>query len=272
MSSYIITGAGGNLGRQLCNLLAPIGNVLKIRRDDFNSDKIKEVLLRSSEDTTLIHLAWPIKSPYFRNSDENAKFLEESIKIFSQIRKFNLKIIGAGSFLEAGDSGYVNDTINPNPQCLYAEAKCKMQEYLSREYEGSYKWIRVSQQISAFDAPFKLTPLLLSSYVQRIQLNAANNVLDLIHVEDVARAFMQCAINFKNLPEQVVVGVGRGIQIQDFAHLFNFSNITAKKVDNPKSLISRPVALRELGWEPKFETSIDLFKALQLEITEVSRK
>ena len=214
----------------------------------------------------VVNLAWPISKPNFRTSGENTEFLRECINIFSKLQKHNIRIVSIGSILEAGFSQIVSDEIVPNPQDLYAESKHKLHEYLKRIFPGTHKWVRIANQISAFDAPFKLAPLLLSSTNSKMTLTGPKNQLDLIHVQDVATALLCIISNFDNFPKEVVVGVGRGIEIQEFSRQFNSTNIQFQPTSKPIFSRSDPRALRESGWVPKYPTCTDLFHCLQLEL------
>ena len=266
MITYLVIGAGGTLGTALCRELKFLGNIVKIGRENFKEDYFENLMNGLIGDVIVVNLAWPISKPNFRTSDENSEFLRECISVFSKLQRYDLKIIGIGSILEAGLTPIVSDEIVPNPLDLYAESKHKLHEYLRKFFPGRHKWVRIANQISAFDAPFKLAPLLLSSKNSLITLTGPKNELDLIHVQDVVSALMRIISNFEKFPAEVVIGAGRSIAIQEFSELFNSKNILF--LPNSKAILSKsdPMALRESGWAPKYTSGIDLFNCLQLEL------
>ena len=266
MVTYVVIGAGGTLGKALCRELEVLGKVERVGRKNFRIDYFHNMLEGLIGEVFVVNLAWPISKPNFRTSEENTEFLRDCISIFSELQKHNLRIVSIGSILEAGLSQIVSDEIVPNPQDLYAESKYNLHQYLKRIFPETHKWVRVANQISAFDAPFKLAPTLLSSTKFKVTLTGPKNQLDLIHVQDVATALVRIILNFESFPKEVVVGVGRGIEVQEFAQQFNSRNIQFHPNSKPIFSRSDPKALRSSGWVPKYQTSTDLFNCLQLEV------
>jgi nucleoside-diphosphate-sugar epimerase len=272
MVTCIVIGAGGTLGTALCRELEVFGKVERVGRKNFRIDHLQNILDGLIGEVIVVNLAWPISKPNFRTSADNTDFLRECIRIFSKLQKHDIRIVSIGSILEAGSIQIVSDEIVPNPQDLYAESKYHLHQYLKKVFPETHKWVRIANQVSAFDAPFKLAPLLLSSKNFEITLTGPKNQLDLIHVQDVATALVRIILNFESFPKEVVVGVGRAIEVQELAQLFNSRNIQFDLNSKPIFSRSEPIALRSSGWVPRYLTSTDLFNCLQLELQREGEK
>jgi nucleoside-diphosphate-sugar epimerase len=262
MPTYIISGATGNLGRNLRRELEVFGRVEPIERQDLSPKKIYNLFEKTKGEKYFIHLAWPIKSVDFRSNRANLEMLELSKKILLVTKSFDIKILAAGSILEAGDVPVINDKILANPQNIYAETKCKLHEFIQQNFQDRFKWLRIANQISAFDSKHKLTPTLLSSQRKTVEINAANNEVDAIHVSDVARAFTHSALKFHSLPSEIVVGTGQQLQIATFAKMFYTPNIVLSNVSEPSSVKTNPAALSASGWNAKNLTAKQLYEAV----------
>jgi nucleoside-diphosphate-sugar epimerase len=265
MQTFIITGASGSIGRHLNKYLQNDGVIDTIERRNFNSKYIRDLIINASGTVYLIHLAWPTAYSDFHSSPENTHFLKKSIEIFNAIQGLNVKIISAGSIMEAGNVRLVQDLVIPNPQNLYAESKCKLREFLEKEFPLNHIWGRVAYAVSFYDPPHRLTGSLLSSDEKEIVLHGANNYIDLIHVSDVAQAFYHCIINFHHLPSELVIGTGRVIQVAKFAEHFHRSRIVSKNSVQSISLNTNPLSLRNTGWSAKHISSTQLHEAIMEE-------
>jgi nucleoside-diphosphate-sugar epimerase len=262
MRTLIVTGASGRIGRALQVRLQDTSEIKKIDRNNFNARHIRELIVKAIGEVYLIHLAWPISSLDFKSSSENIDFVKKSIEIFRSLQGLKVKIIAAGSVLEAGNSTLIEDSIINNPQNLYAESKCHLREFLKKEFPLDHIWARVSSQVSFYDQPYRLVGTLLASHKRKVTLYGTNNNIDLIHVSDVALAFHHCISNFHILPSELVIGTGRTIQIARFAEHFFRPNLIEEYLDQPITLNTNPQSLKNSGWSPKYISSDQLYNAI----------
>jgi nucleoside-diphosphate-sugar epimerase len=260
-----MTGANGNVGLHLRKYLSGNGVIKVVERKNFNPGYITNLILKAEGEVYFIHLAWPVRGLDFRTSEDNISFLKKTLEVFNSIKGLPVNIIGAGSASEAGNCRIIEDRIKPNPQNLYAETKYKLSEFLSKEFPKQYIWVRPASQVSFYDPPHRLIGTILSSRDKSMTLYGADNNIDLIHVSDVAQAFYQCVLKFHSLPTEVVVGTGRTILVSKFAELFNKPNLIFKNYQEPISINTNPVALKESGWNPKYISANQLYGAIMNE-------
>jgi nucleoside-diphosphate-sugar epimerase len=268
MRTFIITGGNGVIGRRLQKNLRNLGDIKNVCRGNFNSDYIRNLIINATGEVYLIHLAWPTSSRNFQSSLDNTRFLNESIAMLYSIQELNVKIIVAGSISEAGNCKVIEDCVQPNPQNLYAESKCILREFLKIEFANKHIWVRISNTISFYDKPNRLTGSILDSIRNReIQtvIREANNQIDLVHVSDVADAFVFCINYFEDLPNELVVGVGRTVKIESFANCFKSSNLKFQYLEQPISIKTNPMLLKKLGWLPRNISSQQLHDAVMME-------
>ena len=268
--SFIVTGATGRLGSHLIPHLQTRGEVIKVGRNDLEPTVLRSLARKLGPNTFFIHLAWPVSKEDYLNNQDNYRILKLSTEILLNLSDLPVNIIAAGSILEAGNVAVIGDRIVPNPESLYAESKVKLQEFLTSNLSNSNLWARISYQISSHDPKHKLTPFLIENRKNDFTLSKGNDSLDFIHVSDVATAFAHTIDNFTQREDQIVVGVGRGIKVIDFARRFNPENEINTLERKANSSITMPVALTNSGWAPKFISAEDLYTAVILEKTEMS--
>jgi len=261
MKTFVITGGRGRLGSFLLPLLSHYGRVLTLSRSEISGSHLKKIVLDAEQEFYLVHLAWPVRTQDYLHDEENRKMFEISKSLMLTAGDLGFKVISVGSVLEAGQKSVIRDKIIPNPQNLYAECKAKLQQFLVDFLPNTHIWARTAYQVSSFDPPHKLLPYLLTNQNKPIKLSGAKNLLDFIHVKDVASAFAQIISRYQEFPRELVVGAGRVIEVESLAKSFGCVN----EIDNLLHPIVRietiPNSLFQSGWKPKFITVQELHDA-----------
>jgi nucleoside-diphosphate-sugar epimerase len=263
--TIILTGASGNLGRNLRRELSESYWVIPVSLRGSNFMKDFQVVLESlksqTNQTTLIHAAWPVRDIGYKGSEDNFKMLNVSKQIIEKfLSSIDGEVIGIGTVAEAGTTLEVYDSSPPNPNCLYSESKATLAEWISH-LEISSKWLRVGYQFSKFDPSHKLIPTLLSA--RSPFLLHPNKKLDFIHVTDVARAIRK--VLDLETPKTFLISTGRSISSYQIALALGkeFTRIESSMSEEQRTF---PLVLQETGFVPSFIDEHKFYDALRSEV------
>lgn len=256
--NIFISGLHGILGRNLRHLLSD-HNVVPLDLRNSNLKDIRRLITLHPHPRILLHLAWPVRAIEYQNSLDNLLMLELSKSIFQECQNEVDLIVGIGTVMEAGESGVVGDTIQPKPNSRYAECKYLLSRFLLDKVSTPSLWLRISYQISAFDPTHKLVPKLLNDK-SGMNIRQPSNSYDFIHVSDSAMAIKTILSNhlFMNTKSEMVIGVGRMIQISELAQAFG---VSLSQIANGgfMSLCSDPKKLQSMGWRAFGTSASDLY-------------
>ena len=216
----LITGASGFIGKNLINILdfdgceihaiynqnKPSNNLKNItwhQVDLFKNREVEEVMM-SIKPSHVVHLAWYSEHGKFWNSDKNIDWVDASIKLFKEFKKYNgKKFIVSGTKAEYFDGEFSEEHLDsvfeclegmtPNPDTLYGKSKNLLHENLINldEDNKSLVWARVFDTYGPHENKKKFCSYVVKS-AQDNQVISCNNPqleLDFLHVKDIAKAF-----------------------------------------------------------------------------------
>jgi nucleoside-diphosphate-sugar epimerase len=261
MKTFVVTGGRGRLGSFLLPLLSHHGKVLTLSRSEISGPQLKKIIVDKDEEFYLVHLAWPVRTHDYLYNEGNREMLKMSKSIMLTAGDLGFRIISVGSVLEAGEKSFISDKIMPNPQNLYAECKAKLQQFLVDVLPNTHIWARTGYQVSSFDPPHKLLPYLLTNQNRPVKLSGAKNLLDFIHVQDVATAFERIISRYQEFPREIVIGAGRVIEVESLAKSFGCVYDSDNSLHSVLRLQTIPNALFKSGWNAKFLTVQELHDA-----------
>jgi nucleoside-diphosphate-sugar epimerase len=286
----LVTGAGGFLGSNLCNLLSKEHKILAVSRkfDNLvNNENIQFVKYDLTQYIDLnekfayflpdivIHCAWE-----GGNSSKDVNEIWQSNNILSGnnllklCSKYNVKhFIGFGSCAEYGDSQIkIDEETICKPINMYGINKYffrLISERYCLDNNINFSWIRPVFTYGAFDVETRLIPKVIKSFLKNedLILNSCSAVVDYLYVEDFCNAVknvIECQLlgdfvissdkqyQIKNIVQQIYN------MIQPNSELLFDSSIVDK---SPQFICGSSKKLKDLSeWIPIYslEEGIDL--------------
>jgi nucleoside-diphosphate-sugar epimerase len=214
MKRLLITGAGGFLGRHCLELLANGNNEVhaisresRIRHEtshvswhgcDLLNPGASSKLLSRLRPSHLLHLAWYAVPGKFWEAPDNKLWIQASAELMrSFMENGGERFVGAGSCAEYGrHAGECQESSTAlKPDSLYGECKLAFQKHLEQlnEQSGvSIAWGRVFFLYGPFEATSRVVPYVIRSLLsgRRALCSTGSQILDFLHVRDVASAFV----------------------------------------------------------------------------------
>jgi nucleoside-diphosphate-sugar epimerase len=218
VSRVLVTGATGFIGRHVPALLEGRDVVaVGSREADLLAPGEAERLIDEVRPTHLLHLAWYAEHGRFWSSPRNADWAEATIRLVRAFRAAG----GERAVLAGTCAEYAWDRDEPShetrtplvPSTYYGA--CKHATRLVCEgLGGSFAWGRVFLLFGPHEHPDRLVASVARRLLagERAPTTAATQVRDLLHVQDVARAFVALLDSDVQGPVNVASGDGRPLR------------------------------------------------------------
>lgn len=289
MSEILVTGASGWIGRHCVSLLASKGyavhavsrhrplelmpsNVSWHGTDLLAPGSVTELIRRVRPDRVL-HLAWYAEPGKFWEAGENLDWVRASLELMRAFAEHGGKrIVGAGTCAEYEcDAGECLEDSTPlNPKTLYGTSKHAVERILHSFGPSTgvgHAWGRIFFLYGPREHPSRLVAYVVRSLLfgEPAQCSDGIQVLDFLHVEDAASAFV--ALLESDVQGPVNIGSGLPISVRDVlqeigrqigrSELIQLGAI--KQSSGIKRLWPNVQKLeRETGWSPRFTLTTGL--------------
>jgi nucleoside-diphosphate-sugar epimerase len=285
MSTVLVTGAGGFIGRHCLPLLArtgfgveavyaeapvlPDAGAARWHQADLLDAAQARALIRRLRPTHLLHLAWYAVPGRFWTAPENAAWLSASETLFEDFfAQGGTRVVAAGSCAEYdwhhGDSGGVcSETDTPlAPATPYGAAKHELQRKLAALSAGpglSSAWGRIFLLYGPHEHPARLVPSVIRALLagEPARCTRGDQVRDFLHVADAADALVSLLAS--TVTGAVNIGSGTGVPVREVVeriaarmqapHLLRMGALPTP-AGEPPTLVAGTARLRgELGWK-----------------------
>jgi nucleoside-diphosphate-sugar epimerase len=283
MSSVLVTGASGFIGRQCLPILVtkgydvhalsrrqlatPLPGVswhdLDLLRPGAPSEVIEQV-----QPEFLLHLAWYAVPGIFRQARENMDWVRASLELLSAFAANNGKrVIAAGSCSEYEiNPGECFEEQTPLfPATLYGTCKHafgRILDSFTRRTDLSSAWGRIFFLYGPYEHPSRLVAYVVQSLLQGkpALCSESKQVLDYLHVEDAASAFVRLLES--EIQGPVNIASGRPVVVRDLLQEIGrqlgrpeLIRLGARQSTSEDSRIWANVdrLTREVGWKPHYD-------------------
>lgn len=278
MRRVLVTGGAGFVGRQTLSELSARGFEVHaadrraLREEaavwhelDLLDARAVSELVAAVRPTHLLHLAWCTAHGKFWSAPENLDWVAASIALLSAVTAAGVeRVVGAGSCAEYDWSyGYCVEDLTPTRSAtLYGTSKntfCEVLLARVRELGLGAAWGRIFLAYGPFEHPDRLVPSVTRALLrgERAACTHGEQVRDVLHVRDVARAFVHlldgpaqgafnvCSgtpVSIKSVVELIAEEIGR----RDLLAL----GALPARAEDPPLLVGSPTRLRASGFTP----------------------
>ncbi len=293
MKKVFLTGASGFIGRQCVSLLAakglevhavssrsPVQIVPDIRwhRVDLLDSRQAKAIVAKIKPDSLLHFAWYTVPGKYWTCPENLRWVEASLSLLREFhRAGGARVVMAGSCAEYEwkDAECCEETTALAPTSVYGAAKKTLQSLLGsfgHQSGMSSAWGRIFHLYGPHEHPSRLVSSVIRLLLrgEPVPCSDGRQVLDFLHVADVASAFV--ALLESNVEGPVNIASGVPVTVRRVVETI------AQKIARPDLVRfgarpatpgpSRLVAcvrrlVREVGWKPHYALDTGLDQTIQ---------
>jgi nucleoside-diphosphate-sugar epimerase len=280
----LVTGAAGFVGRHTLPIL--ISNDFEVHAVDVFIPEEKpcdvewhKVDLLDSEQTNelisnihpshLLHFAWYTKPGEYWDSTENVRWLESSLHLLRVFQKTGgARVLMAGTCAEYDwKFGYCSEHVTPLvPSSLYGTCKNAMQHLLkdfSRETSLSSAWGRIFFLYGPYENPNRLVSSVILNLIHNKMepCSHGNQIRDVLHVKDVASAFVSLLMS--NVDGPVNIASGKPIALSEIIlsiadklgknNLVELGALPQKENEPPVLFGDTKRLFSEVIWQPQYD-------------------
>lgn len=277
MKRVLVTGASGFIGKYALEPLKRLGYEVhcvssKARPGWYTADLLNEcetsTLIRVVKPTHLLHFAWYVEHGQFWQSPANFRWVQASLHL---LREFHLN--GGTRVVMAGTCA---EDLSPTP---YGVCKAAMRDMLSA-FPINSAWGRVFFLYGPDEPSSKAFGSVVDniSACREAPCSSGEQIMDFLHVEDVASAFV--AILDSNVRGAIDIGSGAPTRLQDFLltvadtlqrrDLLRLGAIASK--ETPPIIADTTRLFREVAWQPSFALRDGIRNAVESRISKELRE
>ena len=295
MKRVLVTGATGFVGSHCIPVLAGEGYevhaVSSKRRANASGDRVSwhqcdlmndgevESLFAAVRPTHLLHMAWYAVPQRFWNAVENVDWLRTTLAI---VRSFaahgGTRVVAAGSCAEYDwSSGGVCREASTRTQPATLYGACKLAAYLAtdaycRQIGISSAWGRIFFMYGPGEDRQRFVASIITSLMEGLPARCSDGsqVRDMLHVQDVARAFV--ALLGSDVRSAVNIGSGMSPRLADVARAIAAKmgrpdllqlGALAPRPNDPPSIVAETRRLNEeVHWSPGMSLDAGLEQAI----------